>query len=210
VLILKYRTLYEKARDLEIIPEINIEASPQYSRLTGFGGMPGIPAGFSRKGMVHKNRGMAYSIIMERTFVMLKPGVLQRRVAGEVLSRFERKGLKIIALKLLLLDTARVEAHYAEHRGKDFYKKLVDYTCSGPVIALILAGEEAISRVRRLAGPTDIRESLPGTIRGDFAGSTRLNIVHASDSPENAAREIGLFFTPEEIYDWEDGNARWF
>jgi nucleoside-diphosphate kinase len=141
---------------------------------------------------------------------MLKPGVLPRRIVGEVLNRFERKGLKIIALKLVVLDATRVEAHYAEHRGKDFYQKLVDYTCSGPVIALILAGEDAISRVRRLTGPTDIRESLPGTIRGDFAGSTRLNIVHASDSPESAAREIGLFFKPEEIFDWEDENARWF
>jgi nucleoside-diphosphate kinase len=141
---------------------------------------------------------------------MLKPGVLQRRIVGEVLGRFERKGLKMIALKLLVMDAARVEAHYAEHRGKDFYQKLVDYTCSGPVIALILAGDDAISRVRRLTGPTDIRESPPGTIRGDFAGSTRLNIVHASDSPESAAREIGLFFKPEEIFDWEDENARWF
>jgi nucleoside-diphosphate kinase len=147
---------------------------------------------------------------MERTFVMLKPGVLQRRIAGEVVTRFERKGLKIIALKLLRMDKSLVETHYAEHRGKDFYEKLVDYTCSGPVIALILAGEGAITRVRRLMGATDIMESLPGTIRGDLAGSTRLSIVHASDSSESALREIGLFFKPEEIYDWEDENARWF
>jgi nucleoside-diphosphate kinase len=147
---------------------------------------------------------------MEKTFVMLKPGVLQRRITGEVLSRFERKGLRIIALKLLRMDRAMVEAHYAEHRGKDFYEKLVDYTLSGPVIALILAGEGAIARVRRLTGATDILESLPGTIRGDFAGSTRLNIVHASDSPESARREIALFFDPGETHDWEDENARWF
>jgi nucleoside-diphosphate kinase len=147
---------------------------------------------------------------MERTFVMLKPGVLQRRIIGEVLGRLERKGAKIIALKMLKMDKALAEAHYAEHRGKNFYEKLVDYTMSGPVIAMILEGPEIIGRIRRLAGPTDVNESLPGTIRGDFAGATRLNIIHASDSPVSAAREIPLFFKEEEIYEWEDGNAQWF
>ncbi|MDR1950492.1 MAG: nucleoside-diphosphate kinase [Spirochaetaceae bacterium] len=147
---------------------------------------------------------------MEKTFVMLKPGVLQRRIAGKVLDRFERKGFRILALKLFRMDKALVEAQYAEHRGRDFYEKLVEYTLSGPVIAMVLEGPEAVSRARSLIGPTDIRESQPGTIRGDFAFSTRLNIVHASDSPESAAREIGLFFMPQELCDWEDGNARWF
>ncbi|MDR2029041.1 MAG: nucleoside-diphosphate kinase [Treponema sp.] len=147
---------------------------------------------------------------MERTFVMLKPGVLQRRIAGEVLSRFERKGLKIIALKMLRMDEAMVKAHYEEHLGKDFYQKLVEYTLSGPVIAMILEGEEAIAATRRLTGPTDIHDSQPGTIRGDFACRTRLNIVHASDSPPSARREAALFFKPEEIFDWVDENARWY
>jgi nucleoside-diphosphate kinase len=147
---------------------------------------------------------------MERTFVMLKPGVLQRRIAGEVLSRFERKGLKIIAMKLIRLDKALVETHYAEHRGKDFYEKLLDYTLSGPVLALVLEGEEAIFAVRRLTGPTDFHESPPGTIRGDFAARTRLNIVHASDSLASAEREIALFFKPGEICPWEDNNGRWY
>jgi nucleoside-diphosphate kinase len=147
---------------------------------------------------------------MERTFVMLKPGVLPRRIAGEILGRFERKGLKVVALKLLKMDKTMVEAHYAEHRGRDFYENLVNYTVSGPVIALILQGAGAISRVRRLVGATGIDESGPGTIRGDFAASTRLNIVHASDSPESAGREIPLFFKENEIIDWEDGNDRWF
>jgi nucleoside-diphosphate kinase len=141
---------------------------------------------------------------------MLKPGVLQRRIAGEVLSRFERKGLRIIALKLLRPDRALVEAHYAEHKGRDFYGPLVEYTLSGPVIAMILEGEEAIAAVRRLAGPTNFNEAPPGTIRGDFAARTRLNIVHASDSPAGAEREIALFFSPAEICPWEDGNAPWF
>ncbi|WP_026043541.1 nucleoside-diphosphate kinase [Treponema primitia] len=147
---------------------------------------------------------------MEKTFVMLKPGVLQRRIVGEVLSRFERKGLKILALKLVQMDQAMVEAHYAEHKGKDFYEKLVSYTLSGPVVAMILEGEEAISAVRRLVGPTDIHNAQPGTIRGDFAYRTRLNIVHASDSTASAEREISLFFKPQEIVEWEDGNDQWY
>jgi nucleoside-diphosphate kinase len=147
---------------------------------------------------------------MEKTFVMLKPGVLQRRIAGEVLSRFERKGLKIVALKMISLSRTMAEAHYAEHKGRDFYEKLVEYTLSGPVVAMILEGEEAIATVRRLVGPTNMGDSQPGTIRGDFAYRTRLNIVHASDSPASAEREIALFFKPGEIIEWEDGNAQWY
>jgi nucleoside-diphosphate kinase len=147
---------------------------------------------------------------MERTFVMLKPGVLQRRLLGEALLRFERKGLRIVALKLTRLDRALAEAHYAEHRGKDFYEKLVDYTVSGPVAVLILEGEDAIAAARRLLGPTGAADAPPGTIRGDFAGQTRLNIAHASDSPAAAEREMALFFTPGELVPWEDGNARWY
>jgi nucleoside-diphosphate kinase len=147
---------------------------------------------------------------MERTFVMLKPGVLQRRIVGEVLRRFERKGLKIIALKLRLLDRPTVESHYREHQGKDFYEKLLEYTLSGPVITMVLEGEGAVSLVRRLVGPTDVREAPPGTIRGDYAYRTRLNIVHASDSPASAEREIALFFEPGEILEWKDENSPWF
>ncbi|MDR1566589.1 MAG: nucleoside-diphosphate kinase [Treponema sp.] len=148
--------------------------------------------------------------MLERTFVMLKPGVLQRRLAGEVLNRFERKGLKIIALKLLRMDRNMAEAHYAGHKGKDFYDKLVEYTLSGPVIAMILEGEEAIGVVRRLTGSTALDSAQPGTIRGDYAARTRLNIVHASDSPGSAEREMGLFFTPQELCEWDDGNREWF
>jgi nucleoside-diphosphate kinase len=147
---------------------------------------------------------------MEKTFVMLKPGVLQRRITGEVLNRFERKGLKIVALKLLRMDRGMVEAHYAEHRGRDFYEKLVEYTLSGPVIVMVLEGEEAIAVVRRLTGPTSLLEASAGTIRGDYAARTRLNIVHASDSPASAEREIALFFKGEEFCPWDDGNQDWF
>jgi nucleoside-diphosphate kinase len=153
---------------------------------------------------------LLFGKIMERTLVFLKPGVLQRRIAGTILDRFERKGFRVLALKLFRMDRALAEAHYAEHRGRDFYEKLVEYTLSGPVIAMVLEGPEVIALVRRMTGPTDIGESLPGTIRGDFACSTRLNIVHASDSPESAVREIPLFFKDEEICQWEDGNARWY
>jgi nucleoside-diphosphate kinase len=147
---------------------------------------------------------------MEKTFVMLKPGVLQRRIVGEVIRRFEQKGLKIVALKLTRLDQTMAETHYREHKGKDFYEKLVEYTLSGPVVALILEGEDAVAAARRLAGPTRTGDAAPGTIRGDFACQTRLNIVHASDSPASAERETALFFKPGEIFPWEDGNAQWF
>jgi nucleoside-diphosphate kinase len=141
---------------------------------------------------------------------MLKPGVLQRRIAGEVLGRFERKGLKIIALKMMRLDRVMAESHYREHQGKDFYEKLLEYTLSGPVMTLVLEGEGAVSLTRRLVGPTDVREAPPGTIRGDYAYRTRLNIVHASDSPASAEREIALFFKPGEILEWNEKNSPWF
>jgi nucleoside-diphosphate kinase len=147
---------------------------------------------------------------MERTFVMLKPGALQRRIAGELISRFERKGLLLVALKMLRIDRALAEIHYQEHKGKDFFEKLVDYTISGPVVAMVLRGNGAIPLVRRLVGATNINESIPGTIRGDYALSTRLNLVHASDSPASADREIGLFFKDEDFFEWEDGNAQWY
>jgi nucleoside-diphosphate kinase len=147
---------------------------------------------------------------MERSLIMLKPGVLQRRLVGKVLTRFEEKGLNIVALKLIQMTQAMVESHYKEHQGKDFYQKLVEYTLSGPVIAAVIEGNEAISVIRKLVGPTNLKDSQPGTIRGDFAAQTRLNIVHASDSPESAVREIELFFQPDEICSWEDGNSQWF
>lgn len=149
-------------------------------------------------------------VAVEQSFVMLKPGTLQRRVIGEIISRFERKGLKLIALKLMHIDRELAKNHYAEHEGKDFYPKLMDYTVSGPVVAMVLEGDEAISMIRRLAGPTEVSQSLPGTIRGDFCYHTRLNLVHASDSAASAEREIPLFFRPEELIPWEDGNERWF
>ncbi|MFW5718122.1 MAG: nucleoside-diphosphate kinase [Spirochaetota bacterium] len=146
----------------------------------------------------------------ERTFTMLKPGVLQRRIAGEILTRLERKGFKILAMKLMKIPRDLAEDHYGEHREKPFFGDLVGYITSAPVIAMVVEGEEAIARLRLLCGATKVDQALPGTIRGDYATQTQLNIIHASDSPESAARETGLFFDESEIIDYEDGNADWF
>jgi nucleoside-diphosphate kinase len=147
---------------------------------------------------------------VERSFAMLKPGVTHRRLVGEVVSRIERKTLKIIAMKMMRLDRDIVERHYAEHKGKAFYDKLVEYMVSGPVVAMVVEGERAIDYLRALAGATDPAEARIGTIRGDYSIQTRLNIIHASDSPDSASREIGLFFGEGEICPWEDGNHAWY
>ena len=145
----------------------------------------------------------------ERTFAMLKPGVLSRRAAGEIIGRIERKGFDIVGLKLMRIPRALAEEHYAEHRSKPFFAELVGYITSGPVVLMVLEGEDAVALLRRLCGSTKPLEAAPGTIRGDYAMHTNLNIIHASDSPESAAREIGLFFKPDEILDWKDGNDDW-
>jgi nucleoside-diphosphate kinase len=147
---------------------------------------------------------------VERTFAMLKPGVTHRRLVGEVISRIERKTLNIVAMKMMRLDGDLVERHYAEHKGKAFYDKLVEYMVSGPVVAMVVEGEGAIDCLRRLAGATSPAEAQTGTIRGDLAIQTRLNIIHASDSPDSARREIALFFDDGEICPWEDGNRAWY
>jgi len=149
-------------------------------------------------------------LAIERSFAMLKPGILQRRLVGEVLSRIERKGLRIIALKLARLDQEQVEAHYAEHAGKSFYPGLLAYTVSGPVVLMAVQGDDAIATLRRICGPTDVAQAPAGTIRGDYALHTRLNILHASDSPASADREITLFFKPAELVEWTDPNAEWY
>ncbi len=147
---------------------------------------------------------------IERTFAILKPGVLQRRLAGEILSRLEKKGFNIIALKLTSLSREIVEKHYAEHKGKEFYEPLLEYMMSSPVMLMILERENAIKALRNLAGATNVDEASPGTLRGDFGVITRRNLIHASDSPESAEREIKLFFSREEIHPFIDGNARWY
>jgi nucleoside-diphosphate kinase len=147
---------------------------------------------------------------IQRTFAMLKPGVLQRRIVGDVLGRFERKGLNIVALKVMNIPPLMAATHYAEHKGKSFYDELISYITSGPVVAMVIEGDDAIQLVRRLCGPTAVCESLPGTIRGDYCMHTGLNIIHSSDSPESAERELKLFFQPNEIVSWVDGNKSCF
>ncbi len=146
---------------------------------------------------------------IERTFTMLKPGVLPRRIAGEIIGRIERKGFKILGIKLMRIPRPLAEEHYAEHRGKPFFTELVDYICSGPVIGMVLESDAAISLLRNLCGATRANEAVPGSIRGDYAARTNFNIIHASDSQESATREINRFFKPEEIIDWKDGNNEW-
>ncbi len=147
---------------------------------------------------------------IQRTFAMLKPGVLQRRIVGDVMSRFERKGLNLIGLKVMVIPPLVAATHYAEHKGKSFYDDLISYIISGPVVAMAIEGDEAIQLVRRLCGPTAVCESLPGTIRGDYCLHTNHNIIHSSDSVESADRELKLFFQPNELVSWNDGNVGWY
>lgn len=139
----------------------------------------------------------------ERTFVMIKPDAMARGLVGEIISRFEKKGLKMVAAKLLKMDENMASKHYSEHIGKPFYESLVRFITSGPVLAMVWEGENAIKAVRKIVGKTDPHEAGPGTIRGDMAAITRMNLVHASDSPESAIREISLFFRDYEIIEWE-------
>ena len=141
---------------------------------------------------------------MTRCFTMLKPGVVNRRYVGEIISRFEKKGLKLVGMKLMVIDNELAKNHYAEHAEKPFFGELVDFITSGPVVAMVWQGDNCVSLVRKMVGATNPVDALPGTIRGDFCMHTSLNVIHASDSDESADREISLFFKPEEIYDWED------
>lgn len=130
----------------------------------------------------------------ERTLVLIKPDGVERGLVGEVISRIERKGFKIVALELRTLDRATAETHYGEHVGKPFFESLVNFICSGPLVAAVIEGEGAILSWRAMMGATNPANAAPGTIRGDLATETQFNVSHGSDSPESAAREIGLFF----------------
>ncbi len=136
---------------------------------------------------------------MERTFVMVKPNGFARGLVGEVIARFERRGLELRAMKLMRIPRDLAERHYAEHREKPFFGELVDFITSGPVVAMVWEGNEAITVARTMMGATDPVKAAPGTIRGDFATVMAENVVHGSDGPESAAREIGLFFAAGEL-----------
>ncbi len=147
---------------------------------------------------------------VQRTFVAIKPDAVQRGLIGPILSRFEQKGFKIVALKLLQVPRTLAEAHYGEHAGKPFFKGLVEFITSGPVVAIALEGPNVVSVVRQMMGATNPKDALPGTIRGDFSVDIGRNIVHGSDSPESAQRELGLFFSETDlIADWSRTVESW-
>jgi nucleoside-diphosphate kinase len=146
---------------------------------------------------------------MERTLAILKPDCVQRRLIGRVLSRFEDKGLRLVALKMLHMDRALAERLYAVHKGRDFYEPLLAFMTSSPCVALVLEGPSGIAVIRGMLGSTAGTEAAPGTIRGDFGLSSRLNLVHASDSPDSAAREIGCLFRADELHDYELASGSW-
>ncbi|MEN4017009.1 MAG: nucleoside-diphosphate kinase [Methanobacterium sp.] len=135
----------------------------------------------------------------ERSFVMLKPDAVLRRLMGKVLARFEERGLKIVAAKMMEISEDLAKEHYKEHREKPFFNDLVSYVTSAPVLAMVIEGDECISLIRKMVGATNPKEADIGTIRGDYAIDTGRNIIHASDSPESAKREIALFFKDSEI-----------
>jgi nucleoside-diphosphate kinase len=131
---------------------------------------------------------------MERTLILVKPDAFGRNLTGEIIARFERKGLRLAALKQMTMERDLAERHYVEHEGKPFYEELVNFIVSGPLVAMVLEGEEAVDAARQVIGATNPMEAAPGSIRGDYAIAVGQNMVHGSDSGESAAREVTLFF----------------
>ena len=146
---------------------------------------------------------------MERTFLMVKPDGVQRNLIGEIVGRFEKKGFKLVGAKLMQVSRELAEKHYAEHKERPFFGELVNFITSGPVFAMVWEGEGVIATARAMMGKTNPAEAAPGTIRGDFAVKVSQNVIHGSDSPESAAREIGLFFDESELVDYEKTIDRW-
>lgn len=145
---------------------------------------------------------------IEQTYLMIKPDGVQRGICGDIISRFERKGLKIVALKFMIIPEDIAEKHYAEHKNKKFFPSLISYVTSGPVLAMVLEGDNAIQNCRNIVGKTNPLESPPGTIRGDYGMVTGVNIIHGSDSVESAKREISIFF-PEGVISYERTLDKW-
>lgn len=146
---------------------------------------------------------------MERTFVMVKPDGVQRGLMGEMIARLERRGLRLAAAKFMQVDRALAEEHYGEHKGKPFYAGLVEYIMSGPVLAMVWEGPNAVAAIRQTMGATRPTEAAPGTVRHDFGLEIGRNLTHASDKPETAEREVALWFRPEELVDWKRDVDRW-
>jgi nucleoside-diphosphate kinase len=147
---------------------------------------------------------------LEKTLVILKPDAVDRRLVGEIIARFERKGLLLLGLKMTTLSRSLAEKHYEAHRGKPFYEGLLTFMTGGPVVLLVLGGEHAIDVTRKLMGETAGWRSAPNTVRGDYALSSKFNLIHGSDSPEAAERELQLFFRPGELVEPRPSDAKWF
>ena len=146
---------------------------------------------------------------MERTLVIIKPDAVQRGLIGEIITRFERRGLRLAGMKLIHIDESLAQRHYAIHQGKPFYEPLIRYITSSPVVVMVLEGNDAINIVRRTMGATKPAEAAPGTIRADFGLEIGRNLVHGSDGPETAAFEMPLFFTEDELLSYERDTDRW-
>lgn len=146
---------------------------------------------------------------MERTLVIIKPDAVQRGLAGKIIHRFERRGLRIAGMKLIHIDEALAQRHYAVHEGKPFYEPLIEYITSSPVVVMVLEGNDAIEIVRRTMGATNPAEAAPGTIRADFGLEIGRNLVHGSDGPDTAKFEVSLFFDEEELVSYERDTDPW-
>jgi len=146
---------------------------------------------------------------MERTLILVKPDGVQRALIGEIIGRFERRGLKLAGMKFMQISEDLASRHYGIHQGKPFYEGLVEYITSAPVVAMVWEGNDAIGAARATMGVTNPVQAAPGTIRGDFGMEIGRNLVHGSDSPENGEKEVGLFFDEEELVSWERDSERW-
>lgn len=145
----------------------------------------------------------------ERTFLAVKPDAVQRGLVGEIIQRFERKGYKLVGLKMMQVSRETAETHYGEHKGKPFFDGLVSFITSSPIVAMVWEGKNVILTARKMMGATNPQNAEPGTIRGDFAVDMGMNVIHGSDSAESAEREIGIFFKAEELVGWDRANERW-
>ncbi|MCW4642988.1 nucleoside-diphosphate kinase [Bacillus safensis] len=146
---------------------------------------------------------------MDKTFLMVKPDGVERQLIGDIVSRFEKKGLQLVGAKLMSIPKKVAETHYGEHKEKPFFGELVDFITSGPVFAMVWQGEQVVDVTRQIIGKTNPKEALPGTIRGDYGLTVGKNIIHGSDSPESAEREINLFFKQEELTSWDQTISSW-
>ncbi|MEE9201354.1 MAG: nucleoside-diphosphate kinase [Candidatus Brocadiales bacterium] len=146
---------------------------------------------------------------MQKVLILLKPDAVHRRLIGKIITRFEEKGLQLVGIKLIKMTEELARENYRQHKGRDFYEPLIRYLTAGPVVAIVLKGKEVVEIARKMAGFTFGSKAEPGTIRGDYAVSNRFNLIHVSDSKETAEAEIGIFFRPDETFDYDAADIQW-